>query len=114
MWRNIAIWSIFLILNFLSVYSLLWILLVLDNSTNGFLIPDFIIERNSFLILTRLVILFLEAGVWLIIIFFFNYLFLMNLGGYARAKRVAQYAFGFEYFFIILIVCAVMYRITQK
>ncbi len=114
MLRNIAIWSIFLVINFLSVYFLLWFLLLLDNSINGIIIPDFIIEIDNLLIPTRLVILFVETGVWLIVMSFFNYLFLKNLGGYVGAKRFAQYAFGFEYFFVISIVCAVMYGIYQK
>lgn len=114
MFRNIGIWTIFLILNFLSVFSLLWLLLLFDNSINGFVIPDFVIERKSFLIPTRLIMLFVESGIWLVIMSFFNYLFFKNLGGYSSAKKFAQYAFGFEYFFVISIVCAVMYGIYQK
>jgi hypothetical protein len=108
--RNLILWLVYIALNFLSVCFLLTVLLFLNTFVNDLLIPESLISNFALLMLCRSVILLIEAGVWLVITFILNRLFLRKIAGYSQPSKLSLYTFLFECFFAFSVICVVMYR----
>lgn len=95
--KKVLAWSVFLAFNFLSLYSLLWILFLLDGTVNGIILPDMFFERPLLLFAARLLLVSVEAIGWLGFNCLINLAILERLEIASATAKLARYVFLLEF-----------------